>query len=145
MRCVDVNVLVYAHRPDVAEHHLHRSWLNLARRGPEPLGIPTVVASGFLRIVTHPRIFEMPSPLDEALSFLDVLLRSPASVSLVPGSAHWAVFTDLCQRIGARGNQIPDAYLAAIAIEQGATFVSADRGFAGYPGLRWLHPADDPA
>ncbi|HRW39391.1 MAG: type II toxin-antitoxin system VapC family toxin [Acidimicrobiales bacterium] len=144
MRCVDVNVLVYAHREDVAEHQLHRTWLDLARRGPEPLGIPTVVASGFLRIVTHPRVFELPTPLEEALTFLDVVLRSPAVVSLAPGPGHWTAFTDLCRRIGARGNQVPDAYLAAFALEQGASFVSADRGFAGYPSLRWVHPADAP-
>jgi toxin-antitoxin system PIN domain toxin len=140
MRCVDVNVLVYAHRADVPEHEPYRTWLDLARRGPEPLGVPAIVASGFLRIVTHPRVFQIPTPLDEALSFLDVLMRSPATVYLGPGSAHWTAFTDLCRRIGARGNQVPDAYIAAHAIEQGATLVSADRGFAGYPGLRWQHP-----
>lgn len=142
MRCVDVNVLVYAHREDVAEHEPYRAWLDLARRGPEPLAIPAIVGSGFLRIVTHPRIFEVPTPLESALEFLDVLRRSPTVVPVVPGARHWSIFTDLCRRIGARGNQVPDAFLAAIAMEQGATWVSADRGFGGYPGLRWTHPID---
>lgn len=142
MRCVDVNVLVYAHRSDVPEHEAYRTWLDLARRGPEPLAIPSVVASGFLRIVTHPRVFEVPTPLDAAIEFLDVLHRSPTVEHLVPGERHRSIFVDLCRRISARGNQVPDAYLAAIAMEHGATWVSADRGFGGYPGLRWLHPID---
>ncbi|MCB0970754.1 MAG: PIN domain-containing protein [Acidimicrobiales bacterium] len=142
MRCVDVNVLVYASRDDADDHAAHRAWLDLARRGPEPLGVPTAVASGFVRIVTHPRIFSTPTPLDAALGFLDVLHRSPAVEQVVPGPRHWSIFVDLCERIGATGNQVPDAFLAAMAIEQGATWVSADRGFGGYPHLRWLHPTD---
>ena len=117
MRCVDVNVLVYAHREDVAEHQLHRTWLDLARRGPEPLGIPTVVASGFLRIVTHPRVFELPTPLEEALTFLDVVLRSPAVVSLAPGPGHWTAFTDLCRRIAAYTGDANHQVLAKLAAE----------------------------
>jgi len=142
MRCVDVNVLVYAHREDLPEHELHRTWLDLARRDPEPLGIPAVVASGFLRVVTHPKVFELPSPMEAALRFLEVLDASPATVRLSSGPGHWAAFTRLCREIGARGNQVPDAFIAAHALEVGATLVSADRGFAGYPGLRWRHPAD---
>lgn len=142
MRCVDVNVLVYAHRADAPEHEAYRTWLDLARRGPEPLAVPSMVASGFLRITTHPRIYEIPTPTDAAIAFLDVLHQAPAVERLLPGERHWSIFVDLCRQIGARGNQVPDAYLAAMAIEQGATWVSADRGFAGYPGLRWVHPLE---
>jgi hypothetical protein len=142
MRCVDVNVLVYAHRPESPSHAGHREWLDQARRGVEPLGLSSVVASGFLRVVTHPRIFKEPTPLDIALDFLEVLHASPAVVPVMPGDRHWQIFTDLCRRLDARGNLVPDAFLAAIAIEQGATWVSTDRGFAGFPGLHWLHPLD---
>lgn len=145
MRCVDVNVLVYAHREDFAEHAAYRQWLDEARRGPEPLAVPSVVASGFIRIVTHPRIFAIPTALDSALAFIDALHRSPMVGALEPGERHWSIFVDLCQRLGARGNRITDAYIAAISIEQGARLVSADRGFAGYPGLRWSHPLDPTA
>jgi len=143
MLCVDVNVLVYAHRPEAPEHAAHRTWLEAARKGPEPLGLPTVVASGFLRVVTHPRIFIEPTPLGVALDFLEILRTSPATVPVDPGERHWQVFTELCTRIDARGNKVPDAFLAALAIEQGATWISADRGFAGFPGLRWMHPLDN--
>lgn len=140
MLCVDVNVLVYAHRPESPRHDGYRSWLEEARRGVEPLGIPGMVQSGFVRVVTHPRVFKEPTPLDTALEFVEAVRGSPATVPIAPGERHWGIFTDLCRQLDARGNRVPDAFLAAMAIEQGATFVSADRGFAGYPGLRWIDP-----
>jgi len=142
MLSVDVNILVYAHRPESPNHEGHRAWLEAARHGIEPLGIPPVVASGFLRIVTHPRVFNDPSPLAVALDFIDSLHSSPTVIPMSPGDRHWAIFTEMCRRLDAIGNTIPDLFLAAMAIEQGATWVSADRGFAGVPGLRWIHPLD---
>jgi toxin-antitoxin system PIN domain toxin len=143
MRCVDVNVLVYAHRPEAPRHAEHRAWLEEARLGSEPLGLLDIVASGFLRVVTHPRIFREPTPLGIALEFLEALRSSPATVPVLPGARHWRIFTDLCRRLDARGNKVPDAYLAAAAMEQGATWISSDRAFAGVPGLRWMPPLDD--
>ncbi|MBS1839192.1 MAG: type II toxin-antitoxin system VapC family toxin [Actinobacteria bacterium] len=142
MLCVDVNVLVYAHRPESPNHDGYRAWLENARRGVEPLGIPPIVLSGFQRVVTHLRIFSEPTPLDVALEFTEALRKSPAVVPVLPGERHWSIFTDLCRRLEARGNIAPDAFLAALAIEQGATWVSADRIFAGFPGLRWVHPLE---
>lgn len=142
MRCVDVNVLVSAHRPEAPRHAEHRAWLEAARFGTELLGLLAVVASGFLRVVTHPRIFREPTPLGIALDFLEILRASPATVPVLPGDRHWQIFTDLCTRLDARGNKVPDAFLAAIAMEQGATWISTDRGFAGFPGLRSIHPLD---
>jgi toxin-antitoxin system PIN domain toxin len=143
MRCVDVNVLVYAHRPESPEHERHRAWLDRARSGPERLGLPDVAASGFVRVVTHPRIFREPTPIDVALAFVDALRESPATVSLQPGDRHWAIFSDLCRRVGAAGNLVPDAYLAALAVENGATFVTADRGFTRFPDVEVAHPLDE--
>ena len=140
MLCVDVNVLVYAHRPDTPRHDEYRKWLEGACDGAEPLGLASSVLTGFLRIVTHPRIFADPSPIDVALDFANAVLGSAAGVPVDPGSRHWEIFTELCRTMPARGNLIPDASLAALAIEQGATWVSADRVFAGIPGLRWRHP-----
>jgi toxin-antitoxin system PIN domain toxin len=140
MRCVDVNVLVYAHRPESPNHQAYREWLEAARRGPEPLALIPVVLSGFLRVVTHPRIFKEPTPLDVGVGYLDALRQSPAAVGVMPGERHWGIFTDLCRRLNATGNTVPDLFLAAIAIEQGAGWVSADRRFAGVPGLRWVDP-----
>lgn len=140
IRCVDVNVLVNAHRPEAPDHLEHLQWLDSARSGPEPLGLADPVASGFLRIVTHPRVFNEPTPLEVALEFVEMLRASPATVRVTPGRRHWGIFTELCRQLGAKGNQVPDAFLAAIAIEQGAGWISSDRVFAGFPGLRWSHP-----
>lgn len=144
MRCVDVNVLVYAHRPEAPDHDRYRAWLDDARTGEEPLGISNLVLSGFLRIVTHPRVFRDPSPLNTALDFADALRTAPSALALAPGPRHWGIFTRLCRSADARGNLVPDAYLAAVAIERGAIWYSADRNFARFPGLRWRHPLQDP-
>lgn len=142
MRCVDVNVLLDAHRPDGSRHEVVRAWLEAARVAPEPLGVPRLVASGFLRIVTHPRVFREPTPIDMALTFLEALYASPAVVPVEPEERHWAIFTGLVADLELRGNDIPDAYLAAMAIEQGATFVTSDRGFARFPDVRLARPAN---
>ncbi|WP_455353484.1 TA system VapC family ribonuclease toxin [Streptomyces sp. SYSU K217416] len=139
----DVNVLVYAFRKDVDQHEAYRTWLTDRLNGDEPVAVSSLVASGFLRIVTHPRIYPDPAPTSIALDFLDTVRRSPAAAPLSEGPRHWEIFERLCRKVGARGNLIPDAYFAALAIEAGATFYSADRGFARFPGLKWSHPLED--
>lgn len=143
MRCADVNVLVYAHRTDVPHHEAVRGWLDAARAGPEPLGIPHRVASGFVRVVTHPKVFQEPTPLADALAFVDGLLASPAVLTIGPGERHWSLCSELASAVDATGNHVADAALAAIAVEHGATWITCDRGFARFPGLRWVHPLDE--
>ena len=138
----DVNVLVYAQRRDAAEHERYRAWLEETINSDEPYGLADAVLSGFRRIVTHPRIFARPDSIDEALAFAVALRARPNSVLIAPGPRHWDLFTALCRRVGARGNIVPDAYLAALAIESGSEWVTTDRGFARFPGLRWRHPLD---
>lgn len=141
MRCVDVNVLVYAHRPDSPLHDVHRAWLDDARVAPEPLGLADLVASGFVRIVTHPKIFRDPTPLPDALAFIDAVRSSPSTAPVRSGERHGAIFDDLCRTVAARGNVVADAYLAALALEHNATWVTADWGFARFPRLKLEHPA----
>ena len=105
--------------------------------------IPTVVRSGFLRIVTNRRIFPVPTPLDSALAFLDSLLERKNHTEMEPGERHWNLFATLCRKIEAKENDIPDAYLAALAMERGTELITADRGFARFPGLKWQHPLDE--
>lgn len=138
----DVNVLVYAFREDVDEHKAYSAWLTDRLNGDEPVAHNAVVASGFLRVVTNPRIFPVPAPLPAALDFLAAVRSSPVAVTLYEGPRHWDIFQRLCLKVGARANLVPDAYLAALAIESGSDFYSADRGFARFPGLRWRHPED---
>ncbi len=138
----DVNVLVYAHRGDAPEHARYARWLENVARGDEAFGLAELVLSGFLRVVTHPRIFIPPTPLEDALAFVKGLRGRRTCVPVAPGPRHWHVFAGLCRRVGARGNRVPDAYLAALAIESGSEWITADRGFARFPGLRSRHPLD---
>jgi hypothetical protein len=139
----DVNVLVYAHRRDTERHDEYRSWLEQAIAGPEPFGLSDLVLSGFLRVVTHPRVFTDPSPLDDALAFVEVLRERPHRVSLTPGPRHWSIFTELCSSARTRGNLVPDAWLAALAIEAGAEWITTDGDFRRFSGLRVRHPLDE--
>lgn len=142
MILVDVNVLVYAHRQDSPGHAGFRDWLETTRRSPSPMGISELVLSGFVRVVTHPRVFSTPTPLDQALQFAEDL-RSPANaVLLTPGRGHWEIFTDLCRRADAKGNLVPDAYLAALAIETGSELITTDRDYSRFHELRWRHPLE---
>ncbi|WP_089945982.1 type II toxin-antitoxin system VapC family toxin [Candidatus Entotheonella palauensis] len=140
MILVDVNVLVYAHREDVNDHSAYHAWLHDVVTGNQAYGMSELVLSGFLRVVTHPRIFDPPSPLTDALAFTQAVRTQPHCVRIVPGPRHWDIFEELCQLSGARGNLIPDAYFAALAIESGSEWITTDRDFGRFPGLRWRHP-----
>jgi toxin-antitoxin system PIN domain toxin len=140
----DVNVLIYAHNADDPRHADYLDWLEAAVNGDRPFGLTSLVASGFLRIVTHPKVLKQPLATDDALDVLERLRAAPAVVSMEPGRRHWTIFAELCRRVAARGNTVPDAYLAALAIEHDCEWNSADRGFARFPGLRARHPLDPP-
>jgi uncharacterized protein len=136
----DVNVLVYAFRSDAEDHARYRAWLEASVNGDASLGVADLVLSGFLRIVTHPAVFKTPTPMLEALRFIEALRSAPNAIAVAPGPRHFAIFAGLCRLRGVRGNLAPDAFLAALAIESGSEWVTADKGFARYPGLRWRHP-----
>jgi uncharacterized protein len=140
MRVPDVNVLVYAHREDSPDHLRHRAWLEAVLSSDEAFGISDLVCSGFLRIVTHPSIFNPPSPLEDALGFLEDVRGQPNCVIVSPGVRHWSIFADLCRSGGVRGNLVPDAYLAALAIESGSEWITSDGDYGRFPGLRWRRP-----
>jgi toxin-antitoxin system PIN domain toxin len=137
---IDVNVLLYAHKRQSKDHARYREWLEDVIRGEEPYAIAELVLSGFVRIATHPKIFDRPSTLDEALAFVEVLRDQPNSVLVAPGERHWSLFQGLCRKVKARGNLIADAYLAALAIESGCEWITTDRDFSRFPGLRWRLP-----
>jgi uncharacterized protein len=137
---IDVNVLAYAHREDAADHVRFRKWLELLVGRAEAFGVSELVLSGFLRVVTHPRIFHPPTPQAVAMTFCQYLLDQPNAVVISPGERHWSIFTDLCSRANARGNLVADAYLAAMAIESGCEWITTDRDFSRFPGLRWRQP-----
>jgi toxin-antitoxin system PIN domain toxin len=136
----DVNVLVYAHRQDGPEYPLYRPWLEELVSADAAFGMADVVLSGFLRIVTNPRVFARPTPVNLAVSFAEELRAQPNCVTVAPGPRHWSIFSRLCLEAGAKGNLVADAYLAALAIESGSEWITSDRGFSRFPGLRWRHP-----
>lgn len=136
----DVNVLVYAHRADVPRHDEYRSWLDAVVNGDHSFGLSDLVLSGFVRVVTHPRVFADPTPIEHALSFTAALRASSARVGIEPGDRHWEIFCRLCENVDARGNMIPDAWFAALAIESGSEWITTDRDYARFPGLSWRPP-----
>jgi toxin-antitoxin system PIN domain toxin len=133
-------VLVYAHRRDMPENERLAPWLQELANADTPFGLFTLVASGFLRIVTNPRVFARPTPIDVAVDFVEALRARPNCVEVAPGPRHWGIFTGLCRATEATGNRVPDAYLAALAIESGSEWVTTDGGFARFAGLRWRRP-----
>ena len=138
----DVNVLLYAHREEIPDHPAYRDWLEELIHSPQAFGLSDLVLSVFLRISTHSRIFNPPSPLDAALTFTGQLRDRPNRVVIAPGARHWEIFTGLCNRVQCKGNLVKDAYLAALAIESGSEWITTDRDFSRFPGLRWRHPLE---
>lgn len=135
-----MNVLVYAYRKDAPRHEAYREWLDTVVNGDQAYGSSDLVLGSFLRVVTHPRVFSPPSPMDHALTFAAVLRDRPHCLRIGPGPRHWEIFERLCRETGVKGNLVPDAYLAALAIESGSEWISTDRDYSRFPGLRWRHP-----
>ena len=133
-------MLLYAFRRDSAEHTRHAEWLQRAMTGPEPVGVSDLVLSGVLRLATNHRVYRQPSATGEVLDFCHAVRSAPAAVPLRPGAKHWEIFADLCRAVAATANDVPDAYHAALAIENGATWIITDRRYARFPDLRWRAP-----
>ena len=142
MVLADVNILVYAFWIEAPDHRTHREWLNELLHSDAGFGVSELVLSGFVRVVTNPRIFSPPTDVKIALEFADTLRTHPNAVVLAPGPRHWELFSRLCREVAAKGNLVPDAYLAALAIESGSEWITTDRDFSRFPGLRWRHPLD---
>jgi len=138
----DVNIYVYAFRVESTRHRDYRAWLIDRLAGDEPVGVSEAVLGSVVRITTNHRVFAHPSSLSEALSFCTAVLGSPMALPVRAGPRHWELFAGLGVAGGARGNLVPDAQLAALAIEHGATLVTDDRGMHRWPGVDILHPLD---
>ncbi|HEX7670864.1 MAG TPA: type II toxin-antitoxin system VapC family toxin [Polyangiaceae bacterium] len=136
----DVNVLIYAHRLESPEHPRYADWLRGMAEMPEPFALSELGASAFVRIVTNPKIWDEPTTLEMALEFIDRLRRRSNARLLTHGPGSWEIFSRLCRAARARGKLVADAYHAALAIEHGCEFVTADADFARFAGLRHSHP-----
>jgi hypothetical protein len=140
MRMLDVNVLVYAHREESPSHERYAEWLIRLANGPEPFALSELTLHGFVRIVTNPRIFEPPSTAAQAFRFIDAILARHTCSLIRPGPRHWGIFRQLCEGGRLKGKIVADAVHAALAIESGCEWVTADTDFARFsPLLRWQH------
>ncbi len=137
MILADVNVLVHAFRSDSSDHQLSREWLESVLEGRARYGMSPQVLSGVMRVVTHPKVFREPSDVLETSEYCEILLSQPHCVVIQPGGLHWSIFVDLCRDANARGNLVPDAWFAALAIESGSRWITLDRDYARFPGLDW--------
>lgn len=142
MILLDVNVVLAAHRADHPHHGVVRPWFDDLLDSEEQFAVPDVVWASFIRIATNRRIFEVPTPMEDAFEFLRALRSHPNHVSIVPGEQHLSHFEDLCRDFDAAGDLAADAYVAAIAIEQGCSVGSLDRDFARFEDLAWVRPGD---
>jgi len=127
----DINVLVAASRGDHPHHAVAREWLLEASgrcADGASLRLLPVVVAGFLRLVTHPRVFRQPTPAEEAVAFLDAVLAVPG-VELASQGPEWPLLRQLCLERNLAANAIPDAWLAAAVIQLGEHLVTLDADF----------------
>jgi hypothetical protein len=140
MQLADVNVLINAFRSEVADHDRYRAWLEQLIGGDRRYAMSELVLSAVVRILTDHRIYARPETVETALAYTEFLKSQPHCVLIHAGARHWQIFARLCVEADVRGRMVSDAYFAALAIEHGCEWVSADKDFARFPGLRWRPP-----
>lgn len=140
MKIVDANVLLYAVNADSRHHESSRRWLDAALGGGDTVGFTWIVLTAFVRLTTKIGLF--PSPLTHTAAVTQVRdwLESPSARIVEPRQPHVDVWERMLDGVGAGGNLVNDAYLAAIAIDHKATVVSFDVDFGRFPALRWRRP-----
>jgi len=137
---LDANVLIYAFRRDSPHHAACYGWLAAALAGGEAVATTSLVELALLRISTLPGLGAAAATPADVFRFLDALRAQPGALRVEPGERHPRLFAQLCDSLHLRGNDVNDAFLAALALEYDATLVSADRGFARFPDLRFVDP-----
>lgn len=140
MILVDANLLVYAHVASLPQHEQAREWLDSQLNGAAPVGLPWPSLLAFLRLVTNPRVFEQPEPVARAWDQVLGWLGCETAWIPQPGERHAELLGELLSLPGIQANLVPDAHLAALAIEHGLTLYSTDGDFARFPRLRWRNP-----
>jgi toxin-antitoxin system PIN domain toxin len=141
MIAVDTNVLVYAHRADAPQHEVARRRIASLAAGLGAWAIPWPCVHEFLNIVTHPRIYDPPTPLDLALDQVAAWLEAPTLQLLAEAPGHWARLSQLARRAALRGPQVHDARIAAICLEHGVRELwTADRDFGRFPDVATTNP-----
>jgi uncharacterized protein len=137
---IDANILVYSHVQSFAHHVPTRRWLDQQLMGSARVGLPWASLLAFLRLVTNPRVFERPEPIADAWRQVRQWLACELVWIPQPTERHSDVLDQLLALPGLHANLVPDAHMAALAIEHGLTLYSTDGDFARFPKLRWLNP-----
>jgi toxin-antitoxin system PIN domain toxin len=137
---VDANILIYAYVETFAHHQSARDWLDDRLNGSDRVGMPWSSLLAFVRITTNPRIFQHPKPMAEVWRQVRDWISCESAWIPTPSERHSALLAEMLSVPGIRGDLVPDAHLAALAIEYGLTLCSADGDFARFPRLRWLNP-----
>lgn len=140
MILVDANLLVYARVSTMPQHETAHEWLDAQLNGSAKVGLPWPSLLAFLRLVTNPRIFEPADSLDAAWQQIEEWLACPTVWIPTPTDHHAHTLWGFIDGARLRSNLVPDAHLAALAIEHGLQLCSTDGDFARFPGLRWVNP-----
>ncbi len=140
MILVDANILLYAYDQSSTFHEKARLWWEDRLSEPHPVRLPWATLLAFISIGTHPRLLETPFTLAEATLHVASWLARPMVDVIAPTPRHWEILQSLLVNGQAGGNLVPDAHLAALAIEHGATLYSTDRDFTRFDGLAWINP-----
>ncbi len=140
MILIDANILVYASVVGCPQHEAARQWLDAKLSGDAPVGLPWASLLAYLRLTTNPRVFTPPVAMDAAWSRVSAWLACDAVWIPEPSERHAAILERLLKLPGDHANLVPDAHLAALAIEHGQTLCSTDGDFARFPDLKWLNP-----
>jgi toxin-antitoxin system PIN domain toxin len=137
----DVNVLIYAFREGAPQYALCNSWLTGVIAGDANFGLSRLALGALVRVTTNSRSFDEPSSLVEAFSFCDYLLSQPNCQVIEPGERHWEIFRRICRQTNTTGPRVTDAWFAALAIEWDCEWITFDRDYAMFPGLKWRKPS----
>lgn len=136
----DINLLVYAYNTGTPYHKEALDWWEGLMNGTVPVALPWLVTSGFIRLMTHPRVLENPMHAKAAVEIVRLWLEQPSVLVIEPGKRFQSLFLDYLEQLGTAGNLTTDAHLAALAVEHQAELHSNDADFSRFPGLRWRNP-----
>ena len=140
MILIDANILIYAHVNSFSQHDRACDWLDQQLNASAPVGLPWASVLAFMRLVTNPRVFEHPEPIRDAWQQVRTWLTAETAWIPQPTERHADLLGEFLALPGIHSNLVPDAHLAALAVEHGLTLCSTDGDFARFQGLRWLNP-----
>ncbi len=140
MIAVDANLLVYAHVTSYAQHGRARTWLDEQLAGQPRVGLPWPSVLAFVRLVTNPRLFSEPESVADAWQQVEAWLGAESAWTPAPTPRHRATLGECLTTTRLRANDVPDAHLAALAIEHGLRLATTDSGFARFERLEWFNP-----